>query len=189
MGSGEGLTPEDYSLDASIFVPSTTVTLFRLANPRFVQMDGLGAALNVGRWNRAGQAALYTSLAMETCVQEILAHVRMGNVPTKYMLMKMELRIPASVRNLSKKPAHSQSVFGFSHASERVPTLRVYETLGMARSAFEHPSFETPLAIALPSIRVPAWNVVLYPEGTDFWRHISLVSVEPFDRSLLVENT
>jgi hypothetical protein len=39
----------------------------------------------------------------------------------------------------------------------------------------------SPFAVALPSVIVPAWNVVLYPEGTGFWDHVSLETVEPFE--------
>ena len=36
-------------------------------------------------------------------------------------------------------------------------------------------------AMAVPSVVVPVWNVVLYPQGKSFWDHVSLESVEPFE--------
>jgi hypothetical protein len=36
-------------------------------------------------------------------------------------------------------------------------------------------------AVAIPSVIVPVWNVVLYPEGVGFWEHVSLISLEPFE--------
>lgn len=38
-----------------------------------------------------------------------------------------------------------------------------------------------PFAVAVPSVIVPVWNVVLYPHGTGFWEHVTLESVEPFE--------
>jgi len=48
-----------------------------------------------------------------------------------------------------------------------------------------------PFAVAVPSVIVPAWNVVLYPKGIGFWDHVSLESLEPFefDPRLFPENT
>jgi hypothetical protein len=36
-------------------------------------------------------------------------------------------------------------------------------------------------AVAVPSVIVPVWNVVLFPQGRGFWDHVSLESVEPFE--------
>jgi hypothetical protein len=36
-------------------------------------------------------------------------------------------------------------------------------------------------AVAVPSVIVPVWNVVLYPQARGFWDHVSLESVEPFE--------
>jgi hypothetical protein len=38
-----------------------------------------------------------------------------------------------------------------------------------------------PFAVAVPSVIVPVWNVVLFPQGRGFWDHVSLESVEPFE--------
>ncbi len=38
-----------------------------------------------------------------------------------------------------------------------------------------------PFAVALPSVIVPTWNVVLYPQGRGLWDHVFLESVEPFE--------
>jgi hypothetical protein len=35
--------------------------------------------------------------------------------------------------------------------------------------------------LAVPSVVVPVWNVVLYPQASGFWEHVSLESVEPFE--------
>jgi hypothetical protein len=38
-----------------------------------------------------------------------------------------------------------------------------------------------PFAIAIPSVVVPVWNVVLYPTASGFRDHVLLESVEPFE--------
>jgi hypothetical protein len=38
-----------------------------------------------------------------------------------------------------------------------------------------------PLAIALPSVVVPEWNVVLFPNHPEFWKRVKLITIEPFE--------
>lgn len=61
-----------------------------------------------------------------------------------------------------------------------------YQDLGTARRDFQNgphlfAAGVNPFAIAVPSVIVPAWNVVLYPQGAGFWDHVSLESVDPFE--------
>jgi hypothetical protein len=48
-----------------------------------------------------------------------------------------------------------------------------------------------PFAVAVPSVIVPVWKVVLYPQAVGFWDHVTLEAVEPFefDSSLFPDNT
>jgi hypothetical protein len=71
----------------------------------------------------------------------------------------------------------------------------LYQTLAKAKYDFAStlPLFCGGLnafAAALPSVIVPIWNVVLYPQGTGFWKHVELENVEPFtfDARLFPEN-
>jgi hypothetical protein len=41
--------------------------------------------------------------------------------------------------------------------------------------------FLKPFALAVPSVVAPSWNVVLYPDGTAFWKHVTIDSIEPFE--------
>jgi hypothetical protein len=64
--------------------------------------------------------------------------------------------------------------------------LAFYRTISEARRSFEHdPHFFgvgiNPFGIAVASVIVPVWNVVLYPQGVGFWDHVALDSVEPFE--------
>ncbi len=61
-----------------------------------------------------------------------------------------------------------------------------YRNLASAKDAFDRGpgSFAAgvrPFAVAVPSVIVPVWNVVLYPQGTGFWDHVSLESVDAFE--------
>jgi hypothetical protein len=72
----------------------------------------------------------------------------------------------------------------------------LYQTLAKAKYDFASP---LPLfcgglnafAVALPSVIVPIWNVVLYPQGAGFWKHVELENVESFtfDAGLFPEDT
>jgi hypothetical protein len=42
-------------------------------------------------------------------------------------------------------------------------------------------SFAVPFAVAVPSVIVPVWNVVLYPQGIGFWDHVALESVDAYE--------
>ena len=75
--------------------------------------------------------------------------------------------------------------------------LSLYRDLTTAKSDLLNgrPPFATSaiavIAVAVPSVIVPAWNVVLFPQGRGFWEHVSLESVESFafDPRLFPENT
>jgi hypothetical protein len=69
--------------------------------------------------------------------------------------------------------------------------LSCYRTLAQAQAYDASAAGLNVFAVAVPSMVVPVWNVVLYPQGKGFWDHVSLESVEPFefDPRLFPENT
>jgi hypothetical protein len=74
--------------------------------------------------------------------------------------------------------------------------LWFYRTLAEARRAFQGtPQMFgggiNPFAVAVPSAIVPVWNVVLYPQGTGFWKHVRLDKLDTFqfDPRLFPEGT
>jgi hypothetical protein len=73
--------------------------------------------------------------------------------------------------------------------------LWFYRSLAEAREAFDSPRIFAvginPFAVAVPSVIVPVWNIVLYPKGFGFWDHVSLESLEgfQFDPRLFPEDT
>lgn len=62
--------------------------------------------------------------------------------------------------------------------------LLLLSSLKAAHEEFREPQTlikeSVPFAIALPSVIVPVWNVVLYPDAPGFWENVALESEEPF---------
>lgn len=66
------------------------------------------------------------------------------------------------------------------------PAVIAISSLREAEHAFSSESYPFapgthPLAVAVPSVIVPVWNVILFPQANAFWDHVSLESIEPFD--------
>jgi RES domain-containing protein len=75
------------------------VILWRIATETrtFAARDltGAGAALNPGRWNEHGQAAVYTAPSVALAVLETAAHVDTGGLPLNRFLV--QIRVPDDV--------------------------------------------------------------------------------------------
>jgi RES domain-containing protein len=148
------LTPDHLSLDPSILFEFRQITLYRLARAKYANLSGAGAAQSPGRWNRPGQEAIYTSTEAGVPLLERLVHTPKDLIPSNLALMKLSL-------NPNR--------------------LKVCLTLEAAQNEFRNPNFPPDFAVALPSVIVPVWNVVLYPRMPGFWDNVTLESVDPFD--------
>jgi RES domain-containing protein len=173
------LTPEDLSLDPDVFVKNQSLTLYRLARARYANLSGVGAALAPGRWNRTGQEAIYTSTEIGVPMLERLVHTPKDLIPSNLALMR--IRVSGIWENVSDR--------WHILLQDRDTTGRflLYRTLAAARRGGGPKAF----AMAVPSVIVPVWNVVLYPQEHAFWQHVALESVEKFefDPRLFPENT
>ena len=142
--------------------------LFRLTTRKYAELTGKVAALSPGRWNRHGEEAIYTSLDMATTVLERLAHTPKQKIPSNLAMMRIQF-------------AGSWAHFGEVLTDEATGATRIMlPSLDAARRAFanpSHPVFQC-CAVALPSIILPVWNVVLYPQRIGFWTHTTLASTE-----------
>jgi RES domain-containing protein len=172
------LTPDDLQLDPAILLTQQPLTLYRLARKRYANLSGAGAAAFPGRWNRAGQEAIYTSIEVGVPVLERLVHTPKDIIPSNLALMRMR------VAGAGEHGLDYQT--GGSIVFYEGGCIVFYKSIREARDAFTDgpQSFAAtmnPFAIAVPSVIVLAWNVILYPEGTGFWDHVSLESIEPFD--------
>ena len=126
-----------------------------------------------GRWNRPGEEAIYTSTEIAVPLLERLAHSRKDLIPSNLALM----RIRISGVWESHKNALTDARTGGS--------IWLYPSVADAKEHFQNGYLFgggiNPFAIAVPSVIVPAWNVVLYPKGIGFWKHVSLIDIEPFE--------
>ncbi len=178
------MTPEDQGLDPDFLLTHQPLTLYRLARARYANLSGIGAAFAPGRWNRYGEEAIYTSTEMAVPVLERLAHTSKDLIPSNLAMMRIQVSgIWEAHRNALIDPNTGGCLW-------------FYRSIAEAKKAFQGPGRMfavgiNPFAVAIPSVIVPVWNVVLYPRGIGFWQHVSLDSVEPFqfDPRLFPENT
>lgn len=168
------MTAEDLQLDPEFFLTHQPLTLYRLARARYANLSGVGAAFAPGRWNRRGREAIYTSTETGVPVLERLAHTPKNLIPSNLALMK--IRVSGDWELMPGWFRDRQTGAGFW----------IYRDLASARRDFNGfkgawRGVSSPFAVAMPSVIVPVWNVVLYPEAPGFWQHISLESVEAFE--------
>ena len=167
------MTPQDQKLDSDFFLQHQPLKFFRLAKVRYANLSGIGAAVAPGRWNRTGQEAIYTSTEVGVPVLERLAHTPKELIPSNLALMTIQVSGAWEIQKSSLLDPATGGCFWF------------YRSIAEANADFPDPrAFAAginPFAIALPSVIVPVWNVVLYPAGLGFWDHISLLSVGLFE--------
>jgi RES domain-containing protein len=177
------LTPEDLQLDPEFFLAHQPLTLYRLARARYANLSGVGAAFAPGRWNRPGQEAIYTSTEMDVPLLERLVHTPKDLIPANLVMMKIRMSGNWEMKKIAMIDPRTSSCLWF------------YRDLATAKSASKNgprifAAGMDPIAVAVPSVIVPVWNVVLFPQGRGFWEHVSLESVERFvfDPRLFPEN-
>jgi RES domain-containing protein len=78
----------------------------RLAKAAFAQLDGEGARLFGGRWNSAGQPAIYAAASPSLAVLEVLVHLDLPAelMPDDYRLLAIEIPDAAPVERLDETP-------------------------------------------------------------------------------------
>jgi RES domain-containing protein len=167
------LTGEHELLDPSIYLSGKPIKLYRISRAKYANLSGIGAALYPGRWNLAGQEAIYTSTNRSTTILEHLVHTPKDQIPLNSAIMEIELRGRWTLagNHLIDGVTKSRVQIYRSLAEARHPTSGVISTLELGTR---------PLAVAVPSVVDAQWNVVLFPRAKDFDQHISLNSIEPF---------
>jgi len=162
------LTSLDRELDPKIFGAGELI-LYRIARAKYANLSGVGAAKYPGRWNVLNQEAIYTSCDTSTPVLEKLAHLSKDTIPKNQAMMQLVLKGDWQVLTDSMIDHETGAVVQISRS------LRAAEAIW--------PRWETgsTIALAVPSVIVPAWNMVLFPDAPQFWQHVYLGEVEPFD--------
>jgi len=158
------LTPVDRELDPSSLFQSDTLKLYRLAKQKYANLSGVGAAKLGGRWNRINQEAIYTSTEMSTPWLERLVHTPKDQIPRNLALMEIHFDLRGVVPGFA-------NTFIFLRS---LSAAQLWESMNP-------PGSVPPIAIAVPSVIVPVWNVVLFPDAPGFWDRVSLASVEPVE--------
>lgn len=178
------MTSEDQVLDPNFFLIHQPLLLYRVARAKYANLSGIGAARDPGRWNRAGQEAIYTSTEIGVPLLERLVHTPKDLIPSNLALMRLRIS--------GKWETHKNALID----SNTSGCLWFYRSLKEAREAFQSASHIfavgiNPFAVAIPSVILPVWNVVLFPQGIGFWDHVSLENVESFqfDPRLFPEGT
>jgi RES domain-containing protein len=171
------LTPEDLPLNSDLLATGS-LTLYRLARIRYANLSGVGAALAPGRWNRVGEEAIYTSTEVGVPVLERLVHTPKNLIPSNLALMKIRLSGPWVRSEVPVGLGESSMLF-----AQPAGRIVIFETISQARKGLAKAphGFSVFMAIAVPSVIVPVWNVVLYPQNPQFWQQVSLENVEPFE--------
>lgn len=165
------MTPLDRSLDPALIFDQSPILLYRLARTRFANLSGIGAALSRGRWNVSGQQAIYTSMEISLTVLERLVHTPKDQIPDDLALMTIRVEGDwTRGASLLRQGAAEFQALASLNAADEFFRARAENRVQPAM----------PFALALPSVVVPAWNVVLYPQAEGFWNHVFLVSVDPF---------
>jgi RES domain-containing protein len=156
----------DLKLDPSLLTGQNPLRLYRLARSRFANLSGVGAALYPGRWNQAGEEAIYTSRDVGVPILERLVHTPKDTIPSNLAMMTI---------NVSGDWFRSGSLVD----RQTLASIEVCSSLAGARDvAGLHPHA---FAKAVPSVIAPAWNIVLYPRRWGFWKHVTIESVVPFE--------
>ena len=143
--------------------------VFRLSKAAYADdLSGKGAELTGGRWNSKGTALVYTSASRALCTAEIAVHTPLGNLPTDFKIITIEIPEDNLVKELqvdelpsdwkSIPHAHSTQVIGDKFVSEgNFAVLKV------------------------PSVVVQdEYNYLVNPAHTDA-REIKIIAVEPFN--------
>ncbi len=78
--------------------------VYRLAKEKYADnLSGKGAELAGARWNSKGISMLYTSQSRALCLVEIAVHVPVGNIPTDYFLVEIEIPDMVEITLVSDK--------------------------------------------------------------------------------------
>ena len=177
------MTPEDRELDPDFLLLHQPLTLYRLARARYANLSGIGAAMAPGRWNRKGEEAIYTSTEIGVPVLERMVHTPKDLIPSNLALMKIQISGAFTLNEGGiASLAQGAGMWHYKSITRAKEGFRGRDLV--ARQIFK------PFAIAIPSVIVPVWNIVLFPEGRGFWDHVSLESVDSFefDPRLFPEN-
>lgn len=79
---------------------------WRLARRRYAALDGAGARLYGGRWNRRGQAVVYSSENLSLAVLEVIVHLELApeDFPSDYVKIQIEIPDALELQRIEALP-------------------------------------------------------------------------------------
>jgi RES domain-containing protein len=141
--------------------------IYHLGNTKFARaLNGEGAKLHGGRWNKIGVPCIYTSESKSLCVLEYAANVRLEEMPSSLSITVYELPEKSWKEiNLNDLPTNWQEVpspeENKQYGSELLQSLNVP-------------------ALKFPSVIIPSeYNFILNPLATKF-EIIKIIEVHNF---------
>lgn len=148
--------------------------VWRLSRRRYVALDGEGARLYGGRWNREGTAVVYASSSLALAALELLVHVDPEDVPDD--LVALAIDVPDDA------PREAVAVAELPEDWDRVADHPACTARGdrWARAGAS-------LALLVPSVLVPEEANVLLNPAHPRMRGVQVVATRAFafDRRLL----
>jgi len=79
--------------------------VFRLSKAKYGNdLSGSGVEKSGGRWNSKGTAMVYTSISRALCTAEIAVHTPLGNIPSDYVLVTIEIPDDLRISEIKKLP-------------------------------------------------------------------------------------
>jgi len=141
--------------------------VYHLGHTRFAQaLNGEGARLHGGRWNKQGSPCLYTSETQALCVLEYAANVSLDELPKTLSITVYELPTNSWLEpDLASLPKNWQAV----PAPEETKAFGTELLQNNAVVAFKVPSAVIPTE----------YNFILNPLANDF-NKVTIVNVFPF---------
>jgi RES domain-containing protein len=126
------------------------VRVWRLARRAFAALDGAGARLYGGRWNRVGQSVVYTSQNLSLAVLEVIVHLELAPelIPPDYVKIEIDVPDEVTVERVEVLPRTTDAMLDLG--------VRWYESGATA-------------ALLVPSvIVVEEYNLLVNPAHRDF---------------------
>lgn len=86
--------------------------VWRLTRSEFARLDGTGARLYGGRWNRVGLPVVYASEHLSLALIEIVVHLELPAelLPTDYAKIEIDLPDDVAYEKLERLPASASSM-------------------------------------------------------------------------------
>jgi RES domain-containing protein len=141
--------------------------VFRLSKSKYSDdLSGKGAEKTGARWNNKGTPMLYTSASRALCTAEIAVHTPLGNIPSDYNIITLEIPDDSVLDiNSSTLPLDWKT---FPHPDSTQKTGNKFITDGKY------------LVMKVPSTVVQGeYNFVLNPNHKDFHK-VKILNIEPF---------